>query len=291
MDRHRRMAQQRGQPDALGGHRVRGRERVRAREEDSGDHQADEEDRDAGEHRGRPGHHLAMTMAGHEEDRRGCDREHERPEQQRAGLAPPEGGQLVEQRRRRRRVIGDQRDREVRAHEGRLERDRRDRQQGEQRVDRPAGRDHPATVPAAPPISAATGRVQQRETGRRSGSPRPARPSSRAVTGRSRRARGRPRLVRELRRALRDQAVLLGHEDPALEPAGDDHLAALPERVGDDAAVETGILVVALAIGDVEPRSEPCRLIDRRDLAGQLVGCRCVRRRARRRALAPRSRR
>ncbi len=150
MHRHRRMAEQRRQPGALGRHRVGGGERpaVGAREEDPGDHQAEEEDGDAGEDRRGPGHDLAVTVAGDVEDGRRGDREHERPEQQRAGLAAPEGGELVEQRRRRRGVVGDERDGQVGADEEDLERDRRDQQEAEHRVDGAAGGDHPAAIAA-----------------------------------------------------------------------------------------------------------------------------------------------
>ncbi len=150
--RHRRVAEQRRQPGALRRDRVGGSERpaLRPREEDAGDHQPDEEDRDAGEDRGRPRRHLAMAVPGQIEDRRGGDREHERPEHQRAGLAAPEGGQLVEQRGRSRRVVGDERDREVGAYEQRLDRDHRDEHQSAHRVDRAAGGDDPAAVAAGP---------------------------------------------------------------------------------------------------------------------------------------------
>ncbi len=61
-------------------------------------------------------------------------------------------------------------------------------------------------------------------------------------------------LIRELRRALGDQAVLLGVEDAVVvEPAGHDDLATLAERIRHDAAVGDGQLRgAAVAIGDVE---------------------------------------
>src|SRR5215216_3248515 len=44
-------------------------------------------------------------------------------------------------------------------------------------------------------------------------------------------------VLRELRRALRHERVALGDEGAVLQLARDDHLAPLPERVGDDARV------------------------------------------------------
>ena len=161
VDRHRRVAEQRVEADALGRRRVEAVERVGAEQ-----HQAGEEEPEPGEHRGRPGDDLAVAAAGEEEDAAGGDRQHPGPEQQRAALARPHRGQLVAERGRGRGVVGDQGDGEVRAHEGRLEHDHRDRQQRAERVDRPArGVDQPPVVaPRAGDRRA--GRVQARERGR-----------------------------------------------------------------------------------------------------------------------------
>src|SRR4051812_5874195 len=77
----------------------------------------------------------------------------------------------------------------------------------------------------------------------------------------------------ELRRALRDQRVLLADEDRALPAHRDDDLAVLPERVGHRAGVPDGDRrrsALAVAHPEVE-RVAPAR-VARDDLASQLVG-------------------
>src|SRR5688572_26650272 len=81
-------------------------------------------------------------------------------------------------------------------------------------------------------------------------------------------------LVAELRRALRDQAVVLRDEGALLELAGHDHLATLAEGIGDRARVDDrdargGIF----AVGDLEAKLRvvaPNRAVD--DLPGHLGG-------------------
>src|SRR3954470_11148366 len=76
----------------------------------------------------------------------------------------------------------------------------------------------------------------------------------------------------ELRRALRDQRVLLADEDGALLAHRDDHLAAVAERVGHRARVPDGDRGAAGPVADLEVdrRAAPDdRAVD--DLAGQLV--------------------
>ena len=93
VDDHVGVAQQRRQPGALDRRRVELGER-RRREQ----HQPDEEGADAHQHRGRPGHELAVAAAGQVEDAARGERQHPGPEQQRALLARPHRGQLVEGR-------------------------------------------------------------------------------------------------------------------------------------------------------------------------------------------------
>ena len=149
VDRHRRVAKQRRQPDALRRHRVKAGERVGAEQ-----HQAGEEDAQPHQHRGRPGGDLAVLVAGREQDRRGGQREHPGPQQQRALLARPHRGQLVEVRRRGRGVVGDHLQRQVGAREGGLDHDHADRQQDGERIHGPSRRvGEPALAPV--PASAA----------------------------------------------------------------------------------------------------------------------------------------
>ena len=63
MDRHVRVAEQRGEPLALGGSRVEVGEGLGLE-----DHQPGEEGAEAGQHGGRPGDDLAVAVAGQEED-------------------------------------------------------------------------------------------------------------------------------------------------------------------------------------------------------------------------------
>ena len=215
MDRHVGVAQQRRQPGALGRSRVEVGERLGLE-----DHQPDEEGAEAGEDRRRPGHDLAVAAAGDEEDPARGQREHPGPEQQRALLARPHRGQLVEGRRGRRGVIGDQREVEVVAEERDLDEDDRRGEQPGHRVDRARGRSRPSG-----------GRRCGRRRRRRP--PRRARRAGRRPAVRSRgSSAGLPRRRgRELRRALRDQAVPLADEGAVLELAGDDHLAPVAERI------------------------------------------------------------
>src|SRR5215207_10130664 len=78
--------------------------------------------------------------------------------------------------------------------------------------------------------------------------------------------------VLELRRALRHQRVALGDERAALQLAVDDHLAALAERVGDDAGVGDRDRRAAVAVADRE-RQVLALALDRPvdDPAGQVV--------------------
>src|SRR5918999_651347 len=80
--------------------------------------------------------------------------------------------------------------------------------------------------------------------------------------------------LRELRRALRDERVLLAHERAVLALAdGDDDLAALAERVGDAALVADGDRRrPARALGDAELVDAAVALVRALlDPAGQLV--------------------
>ena len=96
---------------------------------------AAEERAEAEQHGGRVGRDLAQPAAREEQDRAAPQREQQHPQQQRALLRRPHRGQPVEQRRRRGRVARDEREREVRADERRLQdRHRHDQQPGE-RVD------------------------------------------------------------------------------------------------------------------------------------------------------------
>src|SRR3954464_505288 len=83
--------------------------------------------------------------------------------------------------------------------------------------------------------------------------------------------------VLELRGALRDQRVALADERAALELAVDDHLAALAERIGDDAGVGDGHGCAAVAVADRE-REALALPLDRAvdDLPGQLVVARAL---------------
>ena len=146
VNRHRGMAQQRGQPDPLGGRLIEARERVRVACEQ---HQRGEEEGDPGEHRGRVRNDLAVAAARQVENPACRDRQDPGPEQQRPALARPHRGQPVAERGRSRGVVGDQRDREVRTHEGRLEDDHRDGQQRAEGVDRAAGRVDEALILAS----------------------------------------------------------------------------------------------------------------------------------------------
>ena len=125
--------------------------------------------------------------------------------------------------------------------------------------------------------------------------PRRARRAGRRPAVRSRgSSAGLPRCGgRELRRALGDQAVPLADEGAVLELAGDDHLAAVAERVGDRPGV-----------GDRDrvgcrrgPRSgsragrPACWIEPGTTVAGQLIGLARARTGAAARAPSPRSRR
>ena len=96
VDHHARVLQQRVEADAVGRHRAQLGEGVDAAGEE---HQAGEEARDPGHHRGRVRDDLAQLVAGRVEGERGGDREHPGPEQQRAFLARPHRRHLVEGRR------------------------------------------------------------------------------------------------------------------------------------------------------------------------------------------------
>ena len=200
MDRHHRVAQQRRQADALGRGRIEARERVDVAGEQ---HQQGEEEADPGQHRGRPGDDLAVAVAGQVEHPAGGDRQHPGPEQQRAALARPHRGQLVAGRRRGRGVLGDQRDREVRAQEGRLEHDHADGEQRAERVDRAPRRVDQAPVVAAGAERSPRPRRTRRRTGPRSGTRRRARPSGRCYRGRHRAIIATPRVRLGLRRPRR----------------------------------------------------------------------------------------
>src|SRR5919198_486789 len=79
-------------------------------------------------------------------------------------------------------------------------------------------------------------------------------------------------LVGELRGALRDERVLLAHEDVALLAHGDDDLAPVAERVGHRARIADrhGRAAVAVAHPEVDGAAVlPDRAVH--DLAGQLV--------------------
>ncbi len=160
VDRHRGMAEQRVQPHALRGHRVEPRERVGS----AGDeHQTGEEDPEAAEHGGRPRHDLPMLVAGGEQNAARCQREHPGPEQERAALAAPHRGHLVERGRRGRGVVGDQLDREVVAQEGGFEHDHADGEQDRRRVHGPARGIHPAPVARETAVERGTGAVEKRD--------------------------------------------------------------------------------------------------------------------------------
>ena len=146
--------------------------------------------------------------------------------------------------------LADEPEREVRAQEGRLE-------------------DDHATVTVPKSVY-----IERRPTATHSG--RPARapyselamPTSALASARTRQARpsvstsGGFGVGAELRRALGDQRVALGHESPAFALDGHDHLAPRAEGVGHDSLVAnrdryaTGALAHA-EVEDVAPRLYP----------------------------------
>src|SRR4051794_16484476 len=105
-------------------------------------------------------------------------------------------------------------------------------------------------------------------------------PYAHATSARIRHARPRMgiepsglRLVgRELRRALRDERVVLAHEDAALLPHGDDDLAVLAEGVGHRSGVADGHGRAAGAIAHAEVEDLALVRVAGDDLARQLVG-------------------
>ena len=151
MDRHRGVAKQGVEPDALGRGRVEAgeRERVGTRGDDPEEHQPGEEHRQARQHGGRPRHQLPQPVASQPEDPGGSEREHPGPQQQRARLARPHRGELVAGGRRGRGVVGDQLDREVVAQEGDLQAQHADREQPGHRVEREPSRLGVAPIPMA----------------------------------------------------------------------------------------------------------------------------------------------
>ena len=158
--RHVRVAQQRSEARALGRRRVEMGEGLRLE-----DHQADEERAQRGQDRRRPGHDLAVPAASHVEDAARGEREHPGPEQQRALLARPHRGQLVEGGRGGRGVVGDQREVEVVSDEGDLEQHHRGGEEARHRVDRTARGVDPAPVAGARAVDRGPDRVQRAQQG------------------------------------------------------------------------------------------------------------------------------
>ena len=158
VDHHRRVPEQRVQARAFGG-RVRQRvERVLPAH-----HQQQEEAGDHAEDRGGVGRDVAQRAAGEEQHRRGEQRQERGPQEERPVLGGPQRGHLVEGRRAGRGALGDQREREVRAQEGRLEQRERGHAQARDAVDgAPAGGD-PLAPPRARAVQGGPGRVGGRQ--------------------------------------------------------------------------------------------------------------------------------
>ena len=144
VEHHRRVAQQRVQPEALGRHRAGARER-RLEE----DQQAAEEGREPEQHGGRVGGDLARPPPGEEQDRARPHAQQQHPQQEGSLLGRPDRGRPVERRRRRGGVRGDQLRGEVRAQERQLEQQEADGQGARQRIDRAA----PGVDPGPPASS------------------------------------------------------------------------------------------------------------------------------------------
>src|SRR3954454_5793130 len=94
--------------------------------------------------------------------------------------------------------------------------------------------------------------------------------AARARVRTSRRVSGR--VGAELRRALRDQRVLLAREDRALLAHGDDDLAPGPEGVGHRAGVAHRDRRGPSAVANAEEQDVPLAAVTGHDLPGQLVG-------------------
>src|SRR3954466_3280543 len=86
----------------------------------------------------------------------------------------------------------------------------------------------------------------------------------------SRRVSGR--VGAELRRALRDQRVLLAREDRALLAHGDDDLAPGPEGVGHRAGVAHPHRRSPVAVANAEDQDASLLAVPGHDLPGQLIG-------------------
>ncbi len=255
MDRHRGMAQQRGQPDALHRRRVESGEGegLGRRRDHAEQHQPAEEGAERGQHRRRPRHQLAQTVAREHQHAGGCERQDPGPEQQRAGLARPHRGQLVADGGRGRGVVRDQSHREVVAQKRDLERDHADRQQHGHRIDRPAGRVAIAAVAVAGD-DRCPDRVQRAEEGAAETGGAERRDHCSMITWSGFCSAS----VGELGRALGDQAVPFADQGPVAQLAADDHLAPLAERVGHRARIgDRDLGRAALAVGDLEVQLLP----------------------------------
>ena len=137
VDHHRRVAEQRVEAGALGRRRRQRVERVLPAH-----HQEQEEAGDHAEDGGGVRRDVAQRAAGQEQHRRGEQRQERGPQKQRPVLGRPQRGDLVEGRRVGRGALGHEREREVRAQEGRLEHRERGHAEARDAVDgAPAGGD------------------------------------------------------------------------------------------------------------------------------------------------------
>ena len=127
---HVRVLEARVHPGAVGGSGLRG-ERAGDRDEQEG-----EEERDARDDRHRPREHLAHEPPVERDGGRGGAGEHEQPEEERAFLPAPEGGERVAERQLAARRAGDVVEGEVVGGERGEEDERGDADRRERRVER-----------------------------------------------------------------------------------------------------------------------------------------------------------